>query len=116
MPVEHSNDNVIHINNIFTDLFQALKKFNVDGTHLDYCNNTLHNIMLHTDNATTSLLHGLQAIGKLAAHSSLNNQEDMHHLGYFLTLIANLMEALFVLRSDCEISIDNIDPPIALES
>lgn len=100
----HSNDGKIHISNTFTELFHLLKKLNLfNGCfNSDEASSELNSILVHSDNALTGILHGLQAIGNLVATSTLIEKEDVVHLGYFLTLISNLMEALNILRSDCE--------------
>jgi hypothetical protein len=102
-----SNDNTIHLNNAFTELFNLLKKVKSrdESLALDYTHDEISKILSHTDNAVTSLLHGLQSIGNLIALSSLSNKDDITQIGYFLTLIGNLMEALNILRSDCELQL-----------
>lgn len=95
MPIKPSNDDAIHVNHTFTELFHLLKQSNLLDTDINM-------ILQHSDNAITGILHGLQAIGSLLATSTLVEKDDVVHLGYFLTLIANLMEALNILRSDCE--------------
>jgi hypothetical protein len=117
MLVEHSNDKMIHANHIFTDLFHLLKKFNHEDIHLNYSNSDLNKMILHADNAITGLLHGLQAMGNLVALSTLIDKEEMCHLGNFLTLLANLMEALTILRADCELPICDDEPgPLIMKS
>lgn len=100
----HSNDKTININISFTELFSLIVKSKPtnNGLGLDYPSDEVSRMLLHTDNAITSILHGLQSIGNLVASSSLTDKDDIAHIGYFFTLIANLMEALHVLHADCE--------------
>ncbi len=102
MLVEHSNDETIHISNVFTELFHVLKKINTEDFSLDYSSDEMNLMLMYTDNAVTSVLHGLQAIGDLVASSTLAEKGDIEHIGYFLTAMGNLMEALNILRKECE--------------
>lgn len=102
---KHSNDKTIHIDISFTELFHLLKEFIVfeKNTSISDVSKRITLLMLHAENTTIGILHGLQAVGALAANSELSNKSDIAHLGHFLTLIANLLEALSILRSDCEV-------------
>lgn len=104
----HSNDKAINISQVFTDLFHLIKKCKStdDNIGLDYTNDEINLMIRHADNAITSILHGLQAMGNLIASASLSDKDDIAHIGYFLTLISNLMEALTILRADCDLQLD----------
>lgn len=104
MPDKHSNDETIHVNISFTELFHLLKRFMVfeESISTSDISKKITLLLLHTENTITGILHGLQAVGVLAANSELSDKNDIAHLGHFLTLIANLLEALNELRSDCD--------------
>jgi hypothetical protein len=102
MLLEHSNDEAIHVSNSFTELFHVLKKINKNDFTLNYSSIEMNALLMHADNAITSVLHGLQAIGNLLASSTLAEKGDIEHIGYFLTAMGNLMEALNILRKECE--------------
>lgn len=99
----HSNDNTINIDNSFTELFSLIKKYRpTNRIGIDYTLAEMNKMLLHADNAITNILHGLQSVGNLIALASFSNKQDIMQIGYFLSLIGNLMEALNTLRSDCE--------------
>ncbi|MBV9575606.1 MAG: hypothetical protein JO149_03180 [Gammaproteobacteria bacterium] len=100
----HLNDEKIHINNTFTALFHLLKKTNVFTECINSKDvfNQLYSILIQSDHAITGILHGLQALGNCIAKSTLVEKDDILHIGFFLNLISNLIEALHILRADCE--------------
>lgn len=100
----HLNDEKIHLNNTFTELFTLIKKYKVKNQTigLDYNIKEITKMALYADNAITTMLHGLQSIGSLVSMSNLSNKDDIIHIGCLLTLIGNLMEALHLLSQDCE--------------
>ena len=103
MPDAHCNDNTIHINNTFTELFHMLKKVKpLNGSlTIDYRPDEINKMLMHTDNALTNILHGLQTIAGLVTLSSFSDKNDIANIGYFLASIGNLLEALNMLRMDC---------------
>ncbi|HZW61293.1 MAG TPA: hypothetical protein VFF04_03640 [Candidatus Babeliales bacterium] len=98
----HSNDETIHVHNSFTELFHILKQPKLSDVENDFSAGEISLMMVHADNALMGLLHGLQAIGSAVASASFEHKDDIIYIGHFLTLIANLMEALNLLRGDCE--------------
>lgn len=109
MQETHLNDKTIYINNSFTELFHLLKKTKMSDSclSLDYSTDELTMMLLNADNAISGLLQGLQTIGGFLAFSTLIEKQDAMQFGHFLTLIANLMEALNVLRGECEEQINS---------
>lgn len=103
-------------NHTFTELFYLLKLSNhLNATnHSEKQDEETSMILRHSDNAITGILHGLQAIGSLIATSTLIEKNDVVQLGHFLTLIANLMDALNILRSDCEFHLYENDQEIEI--
>lgn len=100
----HSNDATININNSFTELFGLIKKCKEahNAIRLDYELTSISQILFHSDNAIIGILHGLQCIGKLVGACQEEDKDAVAHIGYFISLIANLIEALHILRLDCE--------------
>ena len=98
------------INNIdspFTELFSLLKRYEKSATGLPtlaYNFNELKIMHLHIDNVVEILLQGIQGIGQLIGLASLekNLVQRLNHLGFFVSVITNLTEALNDLRSDTE--------------
>lgn len=93
--------------NVFAGMFSLLvKNRSVDNKiFLDYKTSELDQLAAQSGNAIVGILHGLECIGNLLATLSHKNKHDMNQIGHFLVLMTNLMDALLMLRSDCEYSI-----------
>lgn len=99
-----------HINNkenFFTDLFSQLKRYDVlNGLFvLAYRKDDLKNIYQNTNNAMGILIQGLQDFGLLiglAAQDKSKTMEEFSNIGFFISAIGNLIEALNILRSDID--------------
>lgn len=90
----------------FTELVSLLKSYKFSPQsrpELAYSASALQAIYKHADNATKSLLFGLQALGH--AIGVLNEHGEESHLytsslGYLIQFITNLIEALHQLCTD----------------
>lgn len=104
MSKSHSNDNTIKTNDSFVELFNLLKKVKEKNSSvsLDYDLPTIGKMLFHVDNAITGILHGLQSIGSFISISSEIGKDDILQIMYFIGIVSNLVEALHVLRLDCE--------------
>lgn len=97
-----------HIEAPFTELFTILKKQNIQSqgeVTLAYHSDELRVMHQHIDNATDILLKGLQDIGNTISLLSVNkiiSLNDMESLGFFISAISNLTEALNTLRLDVD--------------
>lgn len=91
----------------FTELFNLLKQYDESSTGLAtlaYGSDELKIIYQHIENAIAVLLQGLQGVGQLigtAAPNKIKNAE-LNQLGFFISAISNLTEALNDLRSDAD--------------
>ena len=102
-----NEETVNNIESPFTELFSLLKRYEKSATGLPtlaYNFNELKVIHRHIDNAVELLLQGLQGVGQLIglAGSEKKLAEGLNQLGFFVSLITNLTEALNDLRSDTE--------------
>ena len=64
----------------------------------------------HTDNAVQVLLLGMQDLGQLIRISATNKEginASMIGIGMLISAVANLVEALMVLQSDTDYSLNN---------
>ena len=92
----------------FTELLSLLiwHKNSREGHHtLAYTSDELKAIHQHTDNAIEVLLQGLQDLGQLlsmVAHKKKGVIKDLHNIGFFISTITNLTEALNTLRLDTD--------------
>ena len=90
----------------FTELFALVIRHEIlpEGlATLAYESEQLKLIQRHIDNAVDVLLHGLQDLGYLIGVASQNKKKvmsDLNNIGFFITVIANLTEALNSLRLD----------------
>ena len=97
-----------NIESPFTELFSLLKRYDSlpDGSPmLAYKSDALKIIHQHIDNAMDVLLHGLQDMGRLlsvATEDKKNVIEELHNIGFFISGITNLTEALNILRMDTD--------------
>lgn len=96
-----------NIESPFTELFALLKRYenlsNGSAT-LAYTSEELKEIHQHIDNAIAVLLQGLQGVAHLMGITAPDEKivEELNHLGFFISAIGNLTEALNVLRSDTD--------------
>ena len=91
----------------FTELLSLLKRYENSSYGLPmspYDNEELKVINDHINNAMDILLQGLQGIGHLISITPLDVTiiNEAYQLGLFITLIANLTEALNYLRLDAD--------------
>lgn len=95
-----------NIENSFTELFSLLKRNEILSfckTNEVYTTDELIVMHQHADNAMTTLLQGLQDVGQIlsiAARCDKEVMHDLYNIGYFITAISNLTEALDKLRAD----------------
>lgn len=101
--IQFSNEN-----NPFTELFSLLKRYENLSSGLPtlaYNSDELKVMYQHIDNAMDALLQGLQDIGHLMNMIARDKKEvtdDINNIGFFITSISNLTEALNSLRSDAD--------------
>jgi hypothetical protein len=91
----------------FTELFSLLKRYEVSSVQVPamaYETEELKAMNQHVENAITFLLQGLQDLGSLMERVAVNRKvrNDVVGIGYFISFISNLTEALNILRSDNE--------------
>lgn len=95
-----------NINSPFTELFSLLKRhenLSVSFRGLAYNSDDLKVMHQHVDNAIEVLLQGLQDLGQLIGLTGQNRiqiSREMNNLGFFISTITNLTEALNTLRLD----------------
>ena len=94
----------------FTELFALLKRYEILSQGfpiLGYETEELKIMHQHIDNAMDMLLQGLQDVGHLIGltASDKNMIEELNHIGFFISAITNLTEALNDLRSDTNYSL-----------
>lgn len=95
-----------NINAPFTEIISILKRYkNVSEGFptLAYNSEELKIMNQHIDNAVDILLHGLQDLGNLVsvvAQDKRQLNDDLNNIGFFISAICNLTEALNTLRSD----------------
>lgn len=94
-----------NIDSPFTELFSLLKQYDSQAggsTILAYTSDELRIIHQHINNAVEVLLKGLQGVAHLIGITSFDKKvaEELNHLGFFISAISNLTEALNDLRSD----------------
>lgn len=91
----------------FTELFALLKRYENSANGfptLSYNSHELKIMHQHIDNAVDVLLQGLQGVGHLVGinSSNINEIEELNQIGFFISAITNLTEALNTLRSDAD--------------
>lgn len=89
----------------FTELFSLLRRYESSSSGsltLAYTSGELKIIHQHIDNAVDVLLQGLQGVGQLIGVTSPGKKvvEELNQLGFFISAISNLTEALNDLKSD----------------
>ena len=93
-------------NNPFTEIFSLIKRYEIspDGfSTFAYDTDEIKALYQHADNAIGIVLQGLQDVGSLISIAEQNKStipSDLNGLGYLITGISNLAEALHVLKSD----------------
>lgn len=109
--MSNSRMNIIEFKNSgspFTELFSLLKRYETlpqGFPTLVYATEELKVIHQHTDNAIEVLLQGLQGLGHLlsvAAEDKEKTVADVNNIGFFMSTISNLTEALNSLRIDTD--------------
>jgi hypothetical protein len=84
-----------NIESPFTELFLLLKVGRDPEAHKA--------IYQHSSNAMELLMHGLQALGQLlGASSNIFSTTDLPPIGFLISALGNLTEALNTLRSDID--------------
>lgn len=92
----------------FTELFSILKRDKILSNGLatlGHDTKALKVMQQHVDNAMDVLLQGLQDLGNLIGMSIQNKKdalEDLNNIGFFISAISNLTEALNALRLDAD--------------
>ena len=90
----------------FTELFSLLKRYNCSSglPTLSYSADELKIINHHINNAMRVLLQGLQGVGSLMSMSPEGGKvsEEANCLGFFISALSNLTEALNDLRLDTD--------------
>lgn len=92
----------------FTELFALLKKRIVLSEGFPsqmYETQELKVMYQHVDNAIEIVLQGLQDLGQLlglAAQDKKKSTEGIYNIGFFISAVSNLAEALSALRSDAD--------------
>jgi hypothetical protein len=97
----------LDVDSPFTQLFSLLiqnKKFSREGNvSLAFDTQQLEIMHQHTENAIELLLQGLQDLGCVAGMLEDEDKKflkGLNHIGYYISAIGNLTEALNTLRSD----------------
>ncbi len=105
--MNNSNKHEVKLRNIenpFTELFSLLRRYEnlSDGTlTLVYNSEELRVMKQHINNAIDTLLHGLQDLGHLIGVVGQDKKkiiEDINNIGFFISAISNLTEALTILQ------------------
>jgi hypothetical protein len=92
----------------FTGLFLSLRQHEVEPSRVkagNYSIDTLKEIYHHADNAIEDLMLGLQNIGNLASVAKPDTDDaiqNLNGLGFFISLLSNLTEALRDLHTDID--------------
>ena len=60
----------------------------------------LHAICAHSENALDAILHGMQESGRMFGIVQNHETMDAKEFGFFMSMLANLVQALNTLRSD----------------
>lgn len=94
-----------NIDSPFTELLSILKRYeNVPSgfPELSYNTHELKIIYHHVDNVMDVLLRGMQSLGHLMGVAPDNEIKNINDIGFFISVITNLQEALNNLRSDVD--------------
>lgn len=87
----------------FTELFSLLKRYDENGLFITrYQSDELKLIRQHIDNAVEGLLRGIQDIGCILSMLAQDNLKMIKNIGFFISIIGNLMEALNALKSETD--------------
>lgn len=101
-------ETIANIDSPFTELFSLLKSSEIQSEKClmgQYGADELSAINHHVDNAMTILLQGTQELGNLMSLAAKNKEQvinEMESIGFFISAIGNLAEALYVLRQDTD--------------
>jgi hypothetical protein len=103
-----SASQIKNVESPFTELFSLLKRYEILSQGyptLAYETEELKVIHEHVNNAIEILLQGLQNIGRLIEITMAEKKEiieDLQNIGFFISSISNLTEALNGLRLDTD--------------
>ena len=92
----------------FTEIFSLLRRYentSNDSPTFAYDSHDLKIMHQHIDNAIDVLLQGLQDLGQLMSMVMQDKKQtidDLYNIGFFVSAIANLTEALNALRLDTD--------------
>ncbi len=92
----------------FTELFSILKRYEEKPggmLKLQYDEEEIRLMRHHLTNCTDTLLRGLQELGFLVGFHMQNNPDviaEVSNIGFFISAVGNLLEALTVLRDDSD--------------
>lgn len=95
----------------FTELFSLLKRYEVlsnNSSILAYATEELKAMHQHAENAVEVLLQGLQDVGQLLSVVIQDKKKvanALNNIGYLISLISNLTEALNILRLDADLNL-----------
>jgi len=95
----------------FTEIFSILKQFSINSDKSITLNYRLEEVSLlrhHLVASIDTLLKGLQSIGFLLGAHLQNTSEvcaEINDIGYLISSIGNLVEALISLRADADHSL-----------
>lgn len=109
--MDNANVNLSKIRNVekpFTELFSLMRRYEVlpDGfSTLAYQTDELKILSQHINNGIDVLLQGLQDMGQLMGLGVQNKRsisDEIKNLGFFISAISNLVEALHALQLDAD--------------
>ena len=103
----NNNFKIRNKENPFTELFSLLKHYQISSNEmplLAYKSADLKIIHQHADNAIDTLLQGMQEIGQLLGVylADKNLTIELNQLGFFISVVNNLILALNDLRTDSD--------------
>lgn len=102
-------DETINFNNPnspFTELMTLLKRYEIKPSNelnLAYSTDELKVMKKHLENALETLSQGLQSVGILLHATRIEDYPvngEINHIGFFITTVSNLTEALHALQAD----------------
>lgn len=104
----HSNIEFKNHNNPFTEIFSLIKRYEISSDGFStfvYHTDELKALYQHAENAISIVLQGLQDVGSLISVAEQNQSRipsDINGIGYLISGISNLAEALHILKSDAD--------------
>jgi len=91
-----------NIESPFTELFSLIGRMENKQNQFNK-SHELKAIKLHTDNAMGVVLQGIKNVGELMAKSNVKTND----LGYFISGMGNLAEALYMIKDDVDYILHN---------